>query len=119
MSGPRRGCLDRFKGIDHLLNHLEREVNAKRRRESPDSARTGGKLGKVPPAFGRASGSPQHPEGCYGGLEAMEHPHRPLAFALECKVGLQVARPPPGRLQEDTEMDQLVPPGLSLVEEKS
>lgn len=31
-------------------------------------------------------------------------------------VALQL---PPGQLQDDAEMDQLVPPGLSPVEEKS
>lgn len=63
LSGPQRDCLDCFKGIYHLLNYLEKEVNAKRKRESPASACADGKPGKVPPAFGRVLGSHQHPKG--------------------------------------------------------
>lgn len=41
------------------------------------------------------------------------------AFALKCMAALRVAQQRPGQLWEGAEMDQLVPPGLSLVEENS
>lgn len=67
-----------FKGIAHLLNSLEGEVNAQRRRESPVSAQVGS-LERSALLSAGLWGPPRGvPVPWGGGLEANDHHHQRL-----------------------------------------